>query len=142
MEYKGIDNKEAYNKGLNDAWELARKIVLPESEGGMKIDELKNIFKNHRYFDINDILKRYTPQEALAKLEAYEKEQNEVKIGDIIAIDDDRVVVTKVNKCESCTTIYGFKENGCCIFYSDKQFKKTGTHIDIQKILNKLKEGV
>ena len=61
VKHMPTENSEAYNKGLNDAWELARKIVLPESEGGMKIDELKNVFKNHSYFDINDILKRYPP---------------------------------------------------------------------------------
>lgn len=66
--------QEAYNKGLedgrNEVWELARKLEFDRSDGGLSIDEVKRVFGCSVY----DVFKHYTPQEALAKLDAYEKE--------------------------------------------------------------------
>ena len=117
--------EESYNKGLNDAWELVEKLWY-ESD------------KILGYVNLNQVLKDYTPQEALAKLKAYE--DSKIEVGDVITIDEDRVIVTKVIKGEPCTTIYGIEDNGCSICYSDRQFKKTGKHIDIKSILDSIGE--
>lgn len=120
------DNSEAYNKGLNDAWELAKKIDLFDEKERTKI---------FGYLTSEYIKERYTPQEVLAKLEAYEKEQNEIKLGDIIICYDKEGVVTKVD------------DNYFNIVYEDGSSdkisqiickKKTGKHIDIQSVLKQI----
>lgn len=60
----------AYSEGMNDAWELARKITIEFELGGFGAMELCDIFGTS---DIDMILTDFTPQEALLKLEAYEK---------------------------------------------------------------------
>ncbi len=77
--------EEAYNKGLNDAWELAQKLWLPVRHGGINVDIVTKIFE----CDYFEIPKNFTPQEALAKIEAYEKEQAEIKVGDVVYADDE-----------------------------------------------------
>lgn len=63
------NGSKGYEEGLNAGWELARKIWLPESKGGINANTVKDIF-GCDYYEIAD---KYTLKEALAKLEAYEK---------------------------------------------------------------------
>lgn len=84
---------EAYNRGLNDAWNLAKKIVLPEDKGGYTADELEDIFGKSAFTTL-------TAQEALAKVKAYGEECNEIKVGDEIQSGDAYVVVTWKSKDE------------------------------------------
>ena len=58
---------EEYNKGLNEAWECARKIT-----GGEYDIELSEIFGN---MDDWQIIKHYSASEAIAKLKAFEQKQ-------------------------------------------------------------------
>ena len=69
------DDSEAYNKGLEDAWKLAQKLWLPTGYSGLEHTEVMKVFG----CDYCLIAKKYTPQEALVKLEVYEKEQEEIK---------------------------------------------------------------
>ena len=77
--------KEAYEKGLQDAWKLARKIVLKAEMGGICYDDFKKIFGVGDYMSV---LRTMTPQQALAKIEAYEKEKA-IKVGDVVYADDE-----------------------------------------------------
>ena len=63
---------DIYNKGLNDAWELAKKIILPSHMGGYTANELKNIFGKNTYMAA---MSDFTPQEAFAKVKAYEEKK-------------------------------------------------------------------
>lgn len=71
--------KKAYNRGLDEAWEVARKISIPENEGGMSVKALQSIFgKVREIFNC-------TASEAIAKIRAYEdkqKQDTEIKVGD------------------------------------------------------------
>lgn len=64
--------KEAYEQGLSDAWEAARKIctnwVLPDSV-------LSKIFGMDKTID--DIMKESTASEAIEKIRQYEQEKEE-----------------------------------------------------------------
>lgn len=62
---------DLYTKGLNDAWELARKLALNTYDGGIDSDEVRSIFGVSPY----DVFAKYEPQEAIERLAAYEKEQ-------------------------------------------------------------------
>ena len=124
--------EEAYNKGLedgrNEAWELAKKLVLLDSSIGWKI------FGTCR---VLEVLENFTPQEALAKLEAYEKEQAEIKVGDVIerTRDNKVIVVCGISDVNYC----GLMNDGrwTCLSFED-EITKTGKHIDIQSMLEQI----
>jgi hypothetical protein len=115
---------ELYNKGLNDAWELAKKIALPTDKGGYTASELENIFGKYTHVATLDTL---TPQEALAKVNEYE-ERNKIKVGDVVkskSSDIERIVtrVTEIN-------IYCLFRDGSCGSYTNKNLEKIGKHFD------------
>lgn len=113
---------ESYNRGLNDAWELAKKIVLPDHLGGYTVDELKDIFGKNTFASL---MNTFTPQEALAKVKTYEEERNEIKVGDVVTVRGSILegIVTKVvghvvyrlfrdGSCDSCATKEELKKIG------------------------------
>lgn len=118
---------ELYNKGLNDAWELAKKIVLPDHLGGYTVDELKDIFGKNTFASL---MNTFTPQEALAKVKAYE-EHNEIKVGDVVRSKGCNVegIITKISEIK----IYRLFKDGSCDSISTKvkeDLEKTGRHFD------------
>ena len=74
----------AYQCGLDDTWEAARKVVLCAEEGGLSIEELDEIFGCST---IQQVFRRYSVQQTIEKLKAYEEQKanDEIKVGDIIA---------------------------------------------------------
>ena len=133
-EEEQIPYSEAYNKGLNDAWELAKKLWHNDARTN---DDIYGI----EYFI--DIANEYTPQEALAKFEAYEKEQEKVRqkimVGDIVALEDG--IKGVVMDEDGVDNVAIFTENGCIEAWMNKKYiTKTGKHIDIQSLLEQIKE--
>lgn len=63
---------EMYAKGLNDAWECARKLMFVESKGGLSVGEHVEIFGN---VEPAEILKNHTASEVIAKIKEYEEQQ-------------------------------------------------------------------
>lgn len=116
---------EAYNKGLDDAWELAKKIVLPDHLGGYTVDELKDIFGKNTFASL---MNTFSPQEALAKVKVYEEKHNEIRVGDVVEFKDGYIesIVTKVDGY----TIYKLFKSGDCNSCDKKDLKKTGKHYD------------
>ena len=125
---------EAYNKGLedgrNEVWELAKKLWHNDAKTN---DDIYGI----EYFI--DIANDYTPQEALAKLEAYEKEQNEMKVGNVVTVCGEKGIVVGylcgLEEYEVWMDGYGRPQRIC-----KNEIKKTGKHIDIQSLLEQIKE--
>jgi hypothetical protein len=115
---------DAYNKGLNDAWNLAKKIVLPSHMGGYTMDEFKNIFDKNTYISA---MSDFTPQEALAKVKKYE-EHNVIKVGDVIRLKGNthEAIVTRANEIN---IYYLFRDGSCGRFHAEKDFEKIG-HFD------------
>lgn len=131
------DTTEAYNKGLNDVWEFVRKLTTLVGDGGMSAQEWESIYKTKT----DRIIDEYTPQEALAKLEAYEKEQAErVKVGDVVKIigTEAEYVVTKIDTHHCVNYFGGIDKSGKWFIQSN--VKKTGKHIDIQSALEQIAE--
>lgn len=116
---------EAYNRGLNDAWELAKKIVLPDHLGGYTVDELKDIFDKITFASL---MNTFSPQEALVKVKAYEKEHDEIKVGDVFKLKGaiHEAIVTRVNEI---SLYYLFKNGSCGRLSAKENFVKTG-HFD------------
>ena len=73
-----IDTKEAedkaYNRGLNEAWNCARKLIHPRL-GGYTEETKRVIFG--KYVSSDSILQNVTAQEALIRIRAYEDKQTE-----------------------------------------------------------------
>lgn len=118
---------EAYNKGLNDAWELAKKIAVFEDDGGYTANELEEMF---RTIFPDEVFADFTPQEALAKVKAYE-EHNEIKVGDVVRSKGCNVegIITKISEIK----IYRLFKDGSCDSISTKvkeDLEKTGRHFD------------
>ena len=88
--------KEAYNNGLNDAWECAKKIY--DFSGG----ELSEIFPESKEIPFYS----YSASEAIARIKEYEEQQKQdtkekIKIGDEVTwsqMDGTGIVIQKANK--------------------------------------------
>lgn len=132
------ESSEDYNRGLNDAWELARKIVDTSDRGGYTIGVLNDIFGTA---SLDYIASRFTVQEALAKVEEYEKKKAEeaarpVK-GDVVK------VVSKIDPDDIVYGVYlGFeiecyhvlKKDYCVPTAFPRLYftlEKTGQHVDL-----------
>ena len=138
MKANNSDVEEAYNKGLEDAWELIKKITVNDyRKGGYDSEEVQRIFGTENLFYI---LKHHTPQEALAKLEAYEKEQTEIKVGDVVQTHNAReyvVIATSEELPTNQPLLRNLHDNSVC-FGTNKDLIKTGKHIDIQSVLEQI----
>ncbi len=113
--------------GLNDAWELAEKIWCK-----MGMDTREDAF-GFEY--ATDIMKHLTPQEALAKLKAYE--DNKIKVGDVVVDLDGKERVVLFVDFTGKAQIYG--SHGVTNI-NKEHLKKTGRHIDISSILEQIGE--
>ena len=110
-----------------EAWEILSKILLYPANGGFNSTELEEIFGRTEH------LWELTPQEAKAKIEAWEASK-EIKVGDFVEIEDEIFCVTSLAGEYCC----GIDENGSVYSASKKGTKKTGRHIDIDGILKQI----
>ena len=123
-----------YNRGLQDAWELAKKLWLPSNYGGIPHTEILKIFKCDYYV----IAENYTPHEAFAKLEAYEKEQEQIKVGDVVeynGIDGLFIVTGRDN-----TFAYILDGKGNVEEVALETLTRTGKHFDVASMLLEIGE--
>ena len=123
-------------EGQDEAWELARKIILPPSKGGMSSDDYIAIFGS--CISEAYVMKNYTYAEAAAKVEAWEKAKDEIKVGDVVKHNETEYtgIVTRVSEHMNKITII-FKD-GSSESYDSSMFHKTGRHIDIDRFLNQI----
>jgi len=90
--------EKAYNRGLNDAWECARKLVHPRL-GGYTEEQKQRIFGE--YVSSDSILQNFSASEAITKIKEYEDKQKQdakIKVGDEVYSDafDDKGIVTHI----------------------------------------------
>lgn len=126
-----IPYSEAYNRGLEDAWKLARKIILDEEDGGMSFNK---IFKIYARGEV-DILKDFSPQDVMKKLEAYE---NEISVGDVLKTNYGTGVAINIFIPENSQkrSVYVLYEDGAIGLVDE--YEETARHIDIQQILKQI----
>ncbi len=115
---------KTYEDGLNEAWELAKKLFLYPHEGGYNSTELEEIFGRTEH------LWKLSPQEAAAKIAEWESRQD-IHVGDLVRVGFGYGVVTSVHK-ENCYVLWTDGSSGC----RDKKYlTKTGRTIDIAWLL-------
>ena len=115
---------------MQDAWEAAKKVFYLnhyERNSILGTDNSNN--------GLTNIVENFTPQEVIAKFEAYEREQAEFKVGDVV---DSNEYIGGVVTCTLCDNIYIMHNDGSCGEYKKSNFKKTGKHIDIQAVLQEI----
>ena len=119
--------------GQQEAWELAKKIALVESEGGYSSEELDEIFGRCQYLiEIFNL----TYHEAAAKVAEWEHKKEEICVGDVLLSNDigEKCIVTHINN-ETVTTLWGDGSYGDrSKNYIREGFKKIG-HIDVASML-------
>lgn len=117
----GVD-MDSYNKGAEDAWELMKLINANYDKGGLKLTELQEVFGTH---NINNIFVENTYQEAKAKFEAWEKAEEEIKVGDTVYANKNRdfnAIVLGVNS-DLCHLLW---PDGSCGIWNKSDLTKTG----------------
>ena len=135
-EHFGELQETAYQKGLDDAWECAKKMTWTAKYGGYG-ERLSDVFGRTDSFDFYD----YTPNEAIEKLKAFEQKQDEINVGDEVDWEGVKFVVTRIfrpyRQKEQCD---GVDMDGCV--YADvimSDLTKTGRHFTID-YLEEMKE--
>lgn len=124
--------KKEYQRGINDAWEAARKIACDRPHGGFRIDTKQHIFGASDYAYI---LANYNASEAIEGIKAYEQEQ-QIQVGDEV---DDGVANLIVLEINEDGTVKGFDDSGSIIHATPR--KKTGRHFpEIAKVLKRMQE--
>lgn len=128
--------KDIYQRGLDDAWEAARKIVLSPDEGGTSLTEWFAIFGGNS--SMQRIFRNYSADQAIAKLKAYEekrKANEEIKVRDEVMVYGIRGVVTYI--CGDVYTVMMY--DGSCGKWASADLRKTGKQHDIDKILEEMR---
>jgi hypothetical protein len=125
-----------YNKGLSDAWELAKRILGIIDKENHELMPAKELIKIYGSNDLLDIF-AFTPQEALAKLKAYEEAQ-EIKVGDVVKWENKYIIVTYFYNKERI--LKGVDCEGQIYSCLKENVTKTDKHIDIQQILDQIGE--
>lgn len=140
-EHFGDLQDTAYQRGLDDAWEAARKIIrMPE---GNILDLFPDCYASV-CTAVQAILK-YDTSEAVAKLKAYEEKQkanNCIEIGDEVKWNGDKCIVTYRNMDINTGVVQDYDlmmwdgsvadhVKKCC-------FAKTGNRYDISSILKEM----
>jgi len=135
--YVSADFEEAYQRGLNDAWMYARKIAL-NVVYEVSDKALRDAFDVAICYDI---FIKYSVQEAIKKIDEYEKQMDVIKIGDEVRLnyDDTRAVVMDMSDQEDAWWIY--TENGCIEEWHSSKFRKSGrTFPQIAEVLKAMQE--
>lgn len=123
----------AYQNGLYNAWDVARKIMLSEADGGIQWKLKEQWFGK---FTIYDIFKDVPAMDVIEKIRQYEQEKEEIHVGDEV---DDGVANLIVLEINEDGTVKGFDDSGSIIHATPR--KKTGRHFsEIAEVLRKMQE--
>ena len=126
--------EQAFDRGCNAAWELARKIVLKNGYSAYDLHEIFNCCGSHQ------ALEDFTYPEAAAKVAEWEKAKEEIKVGDIVknkANIPDEFCVTEISLYGR---LYGIGGDGdTYTARNPENWEKTGRHIDIDNVLKQIR---
>ena len=138
--------KDAYDKGLNDAWEAARKLSIHPSIGGLDDKAYKAMFGD-KFRMADQVLNNLSASEAIAKIKAYEEqkkaEENEIKVGDeVVGVFGFRGVVVGIHLPSNEASILSTEHTVPQMYPLNNIRSKTGRHFpQIEEVLKQLQEG-
>lgn len=138
-----IDVDSNYERGMEDAWELARKIGSHEDLDGFTFNEMEEIFGDRtpsevfEDYEIHDAMKAY--KEWLKEKEEADKKP---KTGDVVEVTDNIGGYSEkgVFMSEGRDGFTYISKNGliCVAKKANFSFRKTGEHVDILGMLDKI----
>ncbi len=137
--FKPVSDAE-YQRGLNDAWDAAKKLGLSSENGGMKASAIREIFDGA--FPL-DVFMNYTAKEAIDKIKAYEdKQKDRIEVGDevIWKTDDVTLIVTSVYESGDLNWCDGVAQDGKVYHTLTENNQKTGNHYDIASVLGAMRK--
>ena len=129
-----VEYSQAFNKGAETAWELARKI------NDMDIYDTEEIFIEAGAFHLGNVLENYTYPEAAAKVTEWEKVKEEIEVGDIVKIREGN----NNDLCVLCMSTdkkyYNAVDGYGAVYYllTKEMIAKTGRHIDVDSFLKQI----
>ena len=124
---------QAFNQGAEAAWELARKIVIPN---GYSNCDLYEIFESN---DLQLVLENYTYPEATAKVAEWRMAKEEIKVGDVVRSKSGIPAEFCVTEISSYGRLYGIGRNGETYNNQGPEYwEKTGHHIDVNSFLKQI----
>ena len=121
-------------EGHSEAWELARKIVIPN---GYSNCDLNEIFGSS---DLQHVLENYTYTEATAKVAEWRMAKEEIKVGDVVSHEEKYEEKYGVVISEGTICFRGFTDDGTPFEWYKERCTKTGRHIDIDSFLKQIGE--
>lgn len=130
--------EQAFDRGCNEAWELAREILFEAKQGGMEDEKYKAIFGSGNPSAY--VIKNHTYSEAAAKVVEWEKAKDEIKVGDVLedmASSKIKCVVTNIYPSNMAYLVFS---DGSAGIHELENMKKTGRHIDIDGFLKQIGE--
>lgn len=133
-----IDGDSEYERGLEDAWEMAKLIALDEYNGGLGYKDIQDIYGLHWL----EVFTDYTAHDAMSAYKDWLKEKEEEakkpKIGDVVEFTTPFSNGRGVFLRETDTTYTIFEADGSVVLVQKEyhsEFKKTGEHIDVLGVL-------
>lgn len=127
---------EAYDAGMREAWGLALSLRYMDYDDKLQVFGLEHDGKDKWV----EIMEKFTPQEAKAKIEAWEKSKEEIKVGDVVTAtsNNKNYVVTGIKQDNNSTWYVLLSGKGLTINTKDCILTKTGRYIDIQSMLEQI----
>lgn len=152
--------QEAYDRGLNDCWEILWKVYAVPTNGGFTAQEMYDIFGDSIEGSgtyIGGVLSNLTPQQALAKFRAWEEKKAEeerkkqeeaekIQIGDVVEAyrkTSDELYSKGIYMGTKFGVIHIFSHDDTIgadnfsLSVNSFYVKKTGEHVDILGALKK-----
>lgn len=122
-----MSNARCYQRGLEDAWECARKIACIRTDA-----EWKEFFEflDVKLFHPEDIFTRYTASEAMQKIKNYEERKtDEIKVGDEVKyIYEEPYTLGVVTYIDGIYVSVMWEDGSLSGAYKKSCFEKTGRY--------------
>ena len=139
--YQNPNAESDYQRGLDDAWEAAKKLFSEMSN-----TEINLLFPQEWNNGGFKALMALHPQDAIDRIKAYEEQQkaDEIKVGDEVEWEGEKIIVTQIFTPNlQKTQLHGIGSNGC-VYYAIliEDVKKTERHFpQIAELLEAMKGG-
>ena len=109
-------------RGQEEAWKLAHKMSR------MGFDEAAECFPDYDLpLGMSSLTKKYSYSEAAAKVAEWERQKEEIHVGDVVECEGSYGVVVGVGECY----IKGFTSDWTPFQWMKQSCTKTGRHIDV-----------
>ena len=135
----GKNQQEAYQRGLADAWEAAKRIGSDSRYG---LEKMGFDFSRCDVADYNPswfVVKNCSASECIEKIRKYEQRQEEIQVGDEVFYGNTKGIVIRPEDSDRYASVFtAFGEH---ISAENKDLTKTGRHFpEIATVLEKMRE--